>query len=118
MATKTIKTERKAVDKKEVLSTRIQDRSVLLYPYITEKTANLTEKGQYVFSVDVRANKPQVKREIEGLYGVRVTKVTCIRVRPQKTVYRRRHTGYKSGMKKAYIRLKKGQTIDVYTKTK
>lgn len=112
------KTVKKATTSKKPALVRVQSMSVLLRPYITEKTANMTENGRYAFVVDSRANKPEIKKAVEKTYGVKVQKVTCVRVKPQKTIYRRRHAGMKAGLKKAYVILKKGEKIDLYTQKK
>ena len=109
---------KKTAAKKASAPVRRQAPSVLLHPYITEKTANMTEKGRYAFVIDARTNKSQVKKEVEQTYGVKVQKVTCVRVKPQKTIFRRRYVGTKAGMKKAYVILKKGEKIDLYTQNK
>jgi len=52
---------------------------IIRHPYVTEKaTAVSDERNAIQFIVDIRATKPQIKREIEQLYGVQVAKVTTL----------------------------------------
>ena len=53
--------------------------STLKKPIVTEKATALNEKGQYAFEVERTANKVQIKKEIEQLYGVTVTGISTIR---------------------------------------
>ncbi|WCT13014.1 50S ribosomal protein L23 [Mucilaginibacter jinjuensis] len=92
---------------------------VLKKPLLTEKVAQLTEKlNRYVFKVDHRANKIQIKSAIENMYGVNVTAVNTMKyVGKLKT--RNTKAGAVSGRaatyKKAVISLKDGETIDFYS---
>jgi len=92
---------------------------ILKKPLLTEKVAQLTEKlNRYVFKVDHRANKIQIKLEIEKMYGVNVTAVNTMKyVGKLKT--RNTKAGAVSGRaatyKKAVISLKDGETIDFYS---
>ena len=92
---------------------------ILKKPLLTEKVAQLTEKlNRYVFKVDHRANKIQIKSAIENMYGVNVTAVNTMKyVGKLKT--RNTKAGAVSGRaatyKKAVISLKDGETIDFYT---
>jgi large subunit ribosomal protein L23 len=89
-----------------------QGWQVLKAPQITEKATDLAEKNQYVFKVFSRANKTEVKRAVEGLYGVDVLSVNMVKVQPKK---RRmgRISGWRPGYKKAIVRVKEGQKIEV-----
>ena len=53
--------------------------STLKKPIVTEKATGLNEKGQYVFEVERTANKVQIKKDIELLYGVTVTGISTMR---------------------------------------
>lgn len=87
---------------------------ILTRPRITEKAAYLTEKGCYVFNVAADANKQQVAQAIREVYKVMPRKVTVVAI-PRKTVLIRgtNRTGKSVGGKKAYVFLKKGETIDL-----
>ncbi len=85
---------------------------VLRSPQITEKATNLAEKNQYVFKVWSESNKHQIKKAVKDLYDVDVMSVKIINVRPKK---RRlgRITGWRPGYKKAMVRIKEGQKIEI-----
>ncbi len=87
---------------------------VLRAPRITEKASRLMEGGVYVFTVSLRATKRDVAHAVREIYGVLPMKVRMVRI-PDKVVYaaRSRRRGVKRGGKKAYIHLRKGETISV-----
>ncbi len=92
---------------------------ILIRPIVTEKMERLTSKvNQYGFIVDKKANKLQIKRAIEDLYGVTVDSVNTIRYAgKQKNRYTK--AGFLSGrtnsFKKALVTLKNGEKIDFYS---
>ncbi|SHE53483.1 LSU ribosomal protein L23P [Psychroflexus salarius] len=92
--------------------------SVILKPLITEKSTDQSEvQNTFTFLVDVKANKVQIKNEIESTYNVSVDKVRTLRVLPKyKTRYTK--TGIVSGKtnayKKAMIKVAEGDTLDLY----
>lgn len=93
--------------------------SILKKPLITEKMTKTGEKlGHYGFIVDRNANKIEIKRAIEKMYGVTVERVNTM-VIPGKVKTRYTKTGVTSGStgayKKAVVTLKKGETIDFYS---
>lgn len=58
---------------------------IIKAPVITEKSANLGQnKGQYVFKVDSRSNKTEIKQAIEKLFNVKVEEIRTINVKPKK----------------------------------
>ncbi len=92
---------------------------ILIKPLISEKTSQLSKKLDRVgFIVAKKANKLQIKKAVEQMYGVRVLAVNTS-VKPGKT--RQRYTaknvlrGIKPSFKKAYVTLAKGDTIDFYS---
>lgn len=91
--------------------------SILKRPLITEKIANLNEKGVYSFIVDLKANKIEIKKAVQQLYGVKVETVRTIRVGGKpKTRYSKGGvlSGTTSTYKKAIIQLAEGEVIDFY----
>ena len=85
---------------------------IIFAPIITEKSASMTdEKNTYVFKVDVRANKTQIKQAIENAFNVKVEKVNTLNVHP-KTKRVGRYTGKTNRYKKAIVKLAEGSTID------
>lgn len=87
--------------------------SVIKRPLITEKTMNLTALGKYAFEVDPNANKIEIARAVEEIFGVEVVKVNTVNVKP-KTKRLGRFEGKTGGMKKAYVTLKPGQRIQIF----
>ena len=82
-------------------------------PVITEKAANLGQnRGQYVFKVDPKANKTEIKQAIEKIFKVKVEAIRTLNVKPKK---RRvgRYTGLTNRSKKAIVTLAEGQSIEL-----
>lgn len=84
---------------------------IIKAPVITEKTNNLASENVYVFKVDKKANKTQIKQAIESKFGVKVESVNTVNTQSKK---RRvgKYTGYTSSYKKAYVKLKEGSKIE------
>ena len=91
--------------------TTVEDFDVLLGPIVTEKATSLSEHGQIVFKVRIDATKVQIRRAVERLFDVKVTKVNTIRV-TGKTKLFRQTLGRRSNYKKAVVTLAEGQNID------
>ncbi len=91
---------------------------ILKKPVITEKNTAKSEKlGQYAFIVDKKANKVQIKNAVEKMYSVNVVRVNTVNnARKNKVRYTVAgiQKGSKGGLKKAYITVAKGETIDFY----
>ena len=85
---------------------------VLRSPHVTEKSTALAGKNEYVFKVSYRTNKIEVRQAVEDLYGVDVMRVNIINVSRKK---RRlgRQTGWRKGYKKAIVKIKEGQKIEI-----
>ena len=81
-------------------------------PHISEKATYLAEKDQYTFVVSPNYNKNEIKKSVEGIYGVDVLSVNMIKIPPKK-----RRLGKTEGFKKAYIKaivkIKNGQKIEI-----
>ncbi len=87
-------------------------RDIIKAPIITEKSASLAANNTYVFSVDVRANKTQIKQAIEAVFNVKVENVNTINVKPKKKRVGR-YTGKTNRIKKAIVKLSKGSSIEL-----
>lgn len=85
---------------------------VLVKPYVTEKISNLNALNKYGFRVGPGSNKIEIKKAIEGLYGVKVEKVAVLSTQA-KTRRLGRQIGRKPGFKKAIVTLREGDKIDV-----
>lgn len=92
--------------------TGVSSSSVIVRPYVTEKAAIATDDNVYTFVVTEKATKPEVKKAIKEIYKKTPVKVAIVK-KPAKRVYRRDGIGTKAGLKKAYVYLKKGETIDI-----
>ena len=87
---------------------------VIRNPLITEKATALSEHGQFVFRVAPDATKPEIKAAVEGLFGVTVLAVNTL-VQKGKTKRFKGRPGRRSDMKKAFVKLAAGQSIDFTT---
>lgn len=85
---------------------------ILHRPWITEKSTELSKAGKYIFIVDKKANKPEIKKAIEAVYNVNVVSMRIANIPPRQ---RRlgQTKGIKSGFKKAIATLKEGEAIDI-----
>ena len=86
----------------------------ILSPLVTEKSTNLSEQNKIIFKVPSKANKKNIKNNIEKIFKVSVTKVNIINKQNRTKLTRGRKVKV-SGFKKAIITLKKGQSIDLTT---
>ena len=88
-------------------------RDVIKAPIITEKSTTIaSNEKSYVFKVDVKANKSQIKDAVEKIFNVKVESVNTVNVHPKK-----KRVGKYSGMtnkyKKAIVTLVSGNKIDL-----
>ena len=86
----------------------------IISPLVTEKSTNLSEQNKVVFKVPTKATKENLKKNIEKIFKVNVTKVNIINKKSRIKFTRGRKVKV-SGFKKAIITLKKGQSIDLTT---
>ena len=86
----------------------------ILFPVVTEKSTNLSELNKITFKVPYGANKKNLKKNIEKIFKVNVTKINIIN-KQNRTKLTRGKKVKVSGYKKAIITLKKGQSIDLTT---
>ena len=86
----------------------------ILSPVVTEKSTNLSELNKITFKVPDGANKINLKKNIEKIFKVNVTKINIINKQNRTKITRGKKVKV-SGYKKAIITLKKGQSIDLTT---
>jgi large subunit ribosomal protein L23 len=87
-------------------------------PHISEKTLLLAAKGWYTFAVDTRGRKEDIRKEIETLYNVGVTKIRSIAMHGKvRRVGKKMKAVAKSDWKKIMVQLKPGQKIDAFEVT-
>ena len=86
----------------------------ILSPVVTEKSTNLSELNKIVFKVPDGADKKNLKKNIEKIFKVNVTKINIINKQNRTKITRGKNVKIK-GYKKAIVTLKKGQSIDLTT---
>ncbi|MCG8386149.1 MAG: 50S ribosomal protein L23 [Cytophagales bacterium] len=92
--------------------------SVLIKPLVTEKVSALNEKGKYGFIVNHKANKVEIKKAVEKMYGVTVEDVNTMNyLGKKKARYTKSRiiTGRTSSFKKAIVTVADGDVIDFYS---
>lgn len=87
-------------------------RDIIKAPIITEKSSELASNNVITFSVDVKANKTQIKQAIEKIFDVKVESVNTINVKPKKKRVGR-YVGKTNKVKKAIVKLKEGSSIEL-----
>lgn len=106
------KTEEKKLAVAETPARAPRDLSfVLARPRITEKATMLAGSNAYAFEVATSATKREIAAAVKEKYNVTPIKVAIVRI-PSKQVIVRNRKGVKRGGKKAYVYLKKGETIE------
>lgn len=96
------------------MSVKAELYDVIRKPIITEKATMASEANAVVFEVSIDANKPQIKEAVEGLFGVKVKAVNTTITKGKVKMFRGRK-GKRKDVKKAYVTLEEGNTIDVNT---
>ena len=84
----------------------------ILSPLVTEKSTNLSDQNKIIFKVPNKANKINLKKNIEKIFKVNVTKINIMNKQPRKKIVKGKKVRV-MGHKKAIITLKKGQSIDL-----
>jgi len=96
------------------MSVKAEYYDIIRKPLVTEKSTMASENGAVVFEVSIDSNKPQIKEAVEALFGVKVKAVnTSITKGKQKRF--KGVLGRRKDIKKAYVTLEDGNTIDVTT---
>lgn len=89
---------------------------IIKRPVITEKAMKLSALRQYVFQVDQNSNKIEIKKAIEEMFEVNVISVRTVRIKGKKKIRMTRRgimRGSTPNIKKAYVTLKEGQSIEL-----
>ena len=96
------------------MSVKAERYDIIRKPLVTEKSTMASENGAVVFEVSIDSNKPQIKEAVEALFGVKVKAVnTSITKGKQKRF--KGVLGRRKDIKKAFVTLEDGNTIDVTT---
>lgn len=85
---------------------------IIVRPIVTEKSTMAAEQNRVVFEVRKDATKPEIKKAVEAIFGVKVEKVNTLIVKGKKKYFRGK-PGRRSDWKKAYVKLAEGYSIDV-----
>ncbi len=99
---------------KSEMSAKTEHYDVIRKPVVTEKATMASENGAVVFEVAIGSNKPQIKEAVEALFGVKVKAVNTTITKGKSKRFRGR-LGKRADVKKAYVTLEEGNTIDVTT---
>ncbi len=89
------------------------EREVLIRPVISEKAVAHRKENKYVFKVDSRTTKNEVKKAVQGMFGVTVVQVNMIKM-PAKNKRLGRFEGMTHSWKKAIVQLKPGDKIKAF----
>ena len=93
----------------------MSDKTVLLKPVVSEKSYALMDEGTYVFVVDPRANKIEIRDAVEKAFGVRVESVNTMNRKGKRKRQRRLATyGSRPDTKRAIVRLVGDDRIDLF----
>ena len=86
---------------------------LLLKPVITEKTTMMMSDGKYTFKVPLRANKVEIRKAVEAVFGVKVKSVATLRTMGK---FKRmgQYIGKRPDYKKAIVTLQEGETIEFF----
>lgn len=96
------------------MSVKPEHYDLIRRPIITEKATMASEHGAVVFEVHMDATKPQIKEAVEKLFNVKVKAVNTVLTKGKVKKFRGR-PGRRNDVKKAYVTLVEGNTIDVST---
>jgi large subunit ribosomal protein L23 len=88
-------------------------RDIIVSPVISEKSYADAERGKYTFVVNAKATKPEIRRAVEVIWGVRVSKVNTNK-RRGKEVRRRYVTGRRADTRRAVVTLHAGDKIEMF----
>ncbi|MFH1866488.1 MAG: 50S ribosomal protein L23 [Patescibacteria group bacterium] len=112
----TITPASKPVASSTIVSSTIKAKNSVLHlirhPHLSEKSNRLQASGQYTFAVIPKASKNELKKEVEQLYGVKVLKITSVKL-PRKKIKTRGKFGQRKVRRIMRVSLKPGQTIDL-----
>ena len=96
------------------MNVKAEHYDIIRKPLVTEKSTMASENGAVVFEVSIDSNKPQIKEAVEALFGVKVKAVNTSITKGKKKRFRG-VVGSRKDVKKAFVTLEDGNTIDVTT---
>ncbi len=86
---------------------------IILHPIITEKSTEIQESGRYCFKVNKRANKKEVMKAVKDIFGVDPVSCNIMNIKGKRKRERYK-IGYTSSWKKAIVKIKKGEKIEIF----
>ncbi len=93
----------------------IHDLDLILEPVITEKSMSLMqEQNKVTLRVKASANRAEIKKAFEAVFGVKAVDVNIVNVRAKETTRGGRYKGSISGYKKAVVTLAEGEALDLF----
>ena len=95
------------------MSTKPDPRDVILAPVVSEKSYALIDNNAYTFIVHPRANKTEIRQAIETIWDVSVLSVNTINRKGKKKSFRQAE-GKRSDTKRAIVKLREGDKIDLF----
>ena len=96
------------------MSVKAEHYDIIRKPLVTEKSTMASENGAVVFEVSIDSNKPQIKEAVEALFGVKVKAVNTSITKGKQQRFKG-VLGRRRDVKKAFVTLEDGNTIDVTT---
>lgn len=91
------------------------NKTILIKPVISEQSLSDAQKGVYTFKADITFTKPQIKKEIEEMFKVHVVRIaTSIMKGKKRQAGKKRLVVYKPDFKKARVKLKEKEKIDLF----
>ncbi len=90
---------------------------VIRSPLVSEKATFVSQFNYYVFKVSMDSKKPEIKNAVEKIFNVKVKSINTLVQKGKKKRFRNR-IGFRSNIKKAYIKLQEGNTIDTSIEVK
>lgn len=86
---------------------------VIISPVVSEKSYGLMDEGRYTFIVHPSANKTEIKKAVESIFGVKVTKVNTL-IRKGKSKRFGLKMGQRKSTKRAIVTVAAGEEIDIF----
>jgi large subunit ribosomal protein L23 len=94
-------------------SVKADPRDVIIAPVVSEKSYSLLDENAYMFLVHPHANKTEIRKAVEHIWGVRVVKVNTLN-RTGKTKRFRYTQGRRANTKRAVVKLAEGDKIEIF----
>ncbi|MDR2268879.1 MAG: 50S ribosomal protein L23 [Rickettsiales bacterium] len=105
--------EKRVVSKESKAVATADVYDILRRPIISEKAAKLSEANGIVFEIAPTANKKDVAKAVSAIYNVVPEKINIVNAKGKVKSFRNKNKGARRMIKKAYVTLPKGQTIDI-----